>query len=79
MGGLCKQWRPVFVRPQQKSGPTEVDLNNGVDPLASEVCAETFREKGTAKGENATVKLKGRCICEVEAGRQHQGVQASDQ
>ena len=34
----------VFARPQQKSGPTEVNENNGVDPLPSEVCAEPVRE-----------------------------------
>ena len=66
----------MFVRPQQKSGPTEVDKNNRVDPLPSEVCAETFKEKGTAKGEKRDRKTQRTCICEVEAGRQHQGVQA---
>ena len=58
VGGLCKQWRPMFFRPQQRSGPTEVDKNNGVDPLPSEVCAETFREKGTAKGEKCDRKTQ---------------------
>ena len=34
------------------------------------------RAEGGEDDSNATVKLKGRCICEVEAGRQHQRVQA---
>ena len=41
----------VFARPHQKSDLTEVNENNGVDPLPSEVFAEPVREKGTAKGE----------------------------
>ena len=58
VGGLCKQWRPAFIRSQQKSGLTEVDKNNRVDPLPSEVCVETFREKGTAKGEKCDCKTQ---------------------
>ena len=33
----------VFARPPQKHDPTEVNENNGVDPLPSEVCAEPVR------------------------------------
>ena len=46
----------VFARPPQKSDPTEVNENNGVDPLPSEMCAEPVREKGTAKGEKCDRK-----------------------
>ena len=48
----------MFARPQQKSDPTEVNENNGVDPLPSEVCAEPVREKGTAKGEKCDRKTQ---------------------
>ena len=48
----------VFAWPQQKSGPTEVNENNGVDPLSSEVCAGPLREKGTAKGEKCDRKTQ---------------------
>ena len=48
----------VFARPQQKSDPTEVNENNGVDLLPSEVCAEPVREKGTAKGEQCDRKTQ---------------------
>ena len=57
-GRLMQKRRPVFVRPQQKNGPTEVDKNNGVDPLPSKVCAGPFREKGTAKGEKCDCKTQ---------------------
>ena len=49
----------MIVRPQQKSGLAEVDKNNRVDPLPSEVCAGPFREKGTAKGEKCDRKKDG--------------------
>ena len=55
----------MFARPQQKNDPTEVNENNGVDPLPPEVYAEPVRETGTAKGEKChrktqkTVHLSG--------------------
>ena len=48
----------VFARPQQKIDSTEVNENNRVDPLPSEVCAEPFREKGTARGEKCDRKTQ---------------------
>ena len=48
----------MFARPLQKSDPTEVNENNRVDPLPSEVCAEPVREKGTAKGEKCDYKTQ---------------------
>ena len=48
----------VFARPQQKSDPTEVNENNGVDLLPPEVCAEPVREKGTAKGKKCDRKTQ---------------------
>ena len=57
-GGLRKKQRPVVSRPQQKGDPTEVNENNRVDPLPSEVCAKPFREKGIAKGEKCNCKTQ---------------------
>ena len=48
----------VFAWPQQKSGPTEVNENNGVVPLSPEVCAGPVKENGTAKGEKCDRKTQ---------------------